>query len=104
MQTAYEMPKLDEYRKHYGIDHVVNDYGETRFSSNGNIIFDNWKCASIACNMSHPEKNAMYSVAACDWNGWFDWDLLNQYGAVNGCFYCNTEDEIISACEVIRNL
>lgn len=38
----------------------------------------------------------------CDYNGYFDWNLLNQYGAIEGCIYCNTELEILIACETIR--
>lgn len=40
----------------------------------------------------------------CDYDGYFNWDILNAYGADDGCFYCNTDDEIINACEIIRKL
>lgn len=40
----------------------------------------------------------------CDYNGYFDWDLLNQHGAIEGCIYCDTELEILIACETIRRL
>lgn len=40
----------------------------------------------------------------CDYNGYFDWSILNGYGADNGELFCNTELEIIIACETIRRL
>ena len=40
----------------------------------------------------------------CDYNGCFDWEILDQYGAIEGCIYCDDELEILSACETIRRL
>ena len=40
----------------------------------------------------------------CDYNGFFNWSILNQYGAIDGCLYCDDELEIIMACETIRRL
>lgn len=40
----------------------------------------------------------------CDYNGYFDWDILNKYGAIDGCIYCDTELELLIACETIRRL
>lgn len=37
-------------------------------------------------------------------NRYFDWVLLNQYGAIGGCIYCDTELDILIACETIRRL
>lgn len=35
---------------------------------------------------------------------YFDWEILNKYGAIEGCIYCDTELEILVACETIRRL
>ena len=98
----FSMEKLKKYSQQYGVESVVNDYGETRCTRDNSIVFENGWVASIALNISRPEKNKRYSVAMCDYNGYFDWEILNKYGADGGCFYCDTEDEIIAACEVIR--
>lgn len=86
------------------VPEVVNDYGETRKTRENSIIFPNGWVASIVENTQHPEKNAKYSVAMCDYNGYFDWSILNQYGADNGCFYCDNEDEICKALTIIEGL
>ena len=96
------MEMLKEYSKKFGIT-VINDMRETRESSERSIVFPNGWVASIVDN-SKPEKNAKYSVAMCDYNGYFDWEILNNYGADKGCIYCNTELEILVACETIRRL
>lgn len=83
---------------------VINDYGETRLTRENNIVFRNGWVASIVENTSHPEKNKKYSVAMCDYNGYFNWDILNWYGADEGCFYCDTEEEICDALTVIERL
>ena len=83
---------------------VINDYGETRRTRRNSIIFPNGWVASIVENIQHPEKNAKYSVAMCDYNGYFDWKILNRYGADDGCFYCKAEEEICSALSIIENL
>lgn len=83
---------------------VINDYGKVRETRENSIIFANGWVASIIKNTDRPEKNAKYSVAMCDYNGYFNWDILNQYGADEGCFYCNTEDEICNALAVIEGL
>lgn len=98
------MQKLKEYSEKHGIPKVVNDMHEVRRTSERSIVFPNGWVASIVDNTEHPERNAKYSVAMCDYNGYFDWKILNNHGAIDGCIYCNTEDEILNACEVIRNL
>lgn len=89
---------LKVYYEKYGIE-CTNDMGEHRTSSINSIAFPNGYVASIV----YKEDKKKYSVAVCDWNGYFDWDILKKYCG-NGSFLCDTEDEIISACEVIRNL
>lgn len=86
------------------VPEVVNDYGEIRKTRENSIVFRNGWVASIVENREHPEKNAKCSVAMCDYNGYFDWKILNQYGADGGCFYCNTEDEICKVLSIIENL
>ena len=98
------MDMLKEYGEKFGVKEIVNDFGETRRTNEHRIIFDNGLFVSIVRNLSHPEKNADWSVAMCDYNGFFNWDIINMYGADDGCFYCNTELEILIACETIRRL
>lgn len=103
------MKKLERYANKYALATIENDDKEIRSSyllsnGEGRIIFPNGWYAHIAINTFRPEKNAKYSVALSDYNGWFNWDKLNKYGADDGRFYCNTEDEIIRACEIIRKL
>lgn len=43
-----------------------------------------------------------YSIAACDVDGYFDWNILNDHGGINGCIYCDTEDEILLALHIMR--
>lgn len=93
------MELLKEYSQKFGIPEIVNDYGEHRKTRQNSIVFPNGWVASIV-----PEIDAKYSVAVCDYNGYFNWNILNKYGATQGCFYCNTELEVIIACETIRRL
>ena len=95
-----EKRKLEMYSKYHGTT-AVNDYGEVRFSNPRSIIFNNGFVASI---IDTPEEEKKYSVAVCDYNGFFDWDLLNNYGATDGRFHCDNIDEVIVACEIIRNI
>ena len=109
------MEKLKKYADNFGISEVVNDYGEHRKTTETSIVFPNGWVASIVTNNGisvHTNEghytvfksNKKYSVAMCDYNGYFDWTILNQFGAIEGCLYCDTEDEIISACEIIRKI
>ena len=94
-------------RQHFldrSVEFVINDYGKIRTTKENSIVFRNGWVASIVENTEHPEKNKKYSVAMCDYNGYFDWEILNQYGADNGCFYCDTEEEICKALTVIERL
>lgn len=97
------MELLQEYAEKYGIKEVKNDYGETRCTRENSIVFPNGWVASIVKNVKCPERGK-YSVAMCDYNGFFDWSILDAYGAEHGRFFCNTEDEVLTACEVIRKL
>ena len=96
------MEILKEYTEKFGIKEVINDCGEYRLTREDSIVFPNGWVSSIVLS-KHPKKGK-YSVAMCDWNGYFDWSILNDYGADNGELFCNTELEIIIACETIRRL
>lgn len=110
------MELLKEYSGKYGLEEVVNDYNEHRKTSENSIVFPNGWVASIVendgvdvfhSNGNHTKEyrsNKKYSVAICDYNGYFDWSLLNQYGAIEGRIYCETELDILIACETIRRL
>lgn len=94
------MESLREYAEKYGVKEIENDYGEHRCTREGRIIFPNGKIASIV----EDEKTGKYSVAVCDYNGFFDWEILNEFGATNGRICCDTEQEVIDACEIIRGM
>lgn len=108
------MEILKEYSEKYGVKEVVNSMGEHRRTFERSIIFPNGWVASIVSNKGitvyHPSgsqtteyhSDKKYSVAMCDYNGYFDWSILNEFGGVDGCLYCDTELEIIIACETIR--
>lgn len=110
------MELLKEYSEKYGLEEVVNDYGEHRKTRERSIVFPNGWVASIVENngvdtykpngehIKEFKSNKKYSVAICDYNGYFDWDVLNKYGAIDGCIYCDDELEILVACETIRRL
>ena len=97
------MNMLKEYGKKFGIKEVINDMGEHRYTRLNSIVFPNGWVASVVENTSQPEKGK-YSVAMCDYNGYFDWSTLDEYGADEGHFYCDTELEILIACETIRRI
>ena len=110
------MELLKKYSEKFGVKKVINDLGEYRQTSEHSIVFPNGCVASIVENngvdVYHPDgkhtkeykSNKKYSVAICDYNGFFNWSILNQYGAIDGCLYCDDELEIIMACETIRRL
>lgn len=94
--------ELNEYSKKYGVECVINNMGEQRVTRTGSIVFNNGRVASIVETDVHGEIK--FSVATCDYDGYFNWNILNVHGADNGKFVCETEHEIIEACEIIRNL
>lgn len=110
------MEMLKKYSEKYGLKEVVNDYGEHRQTRERSIVFPNGWVASIVENngidtykpngehIKEFKSNENYSVAMCDYHGYFDWDILNQFGAIDGCIYCDDELEILVACETIRRL
>lgn len=116
--ASFTIPEtlLEKYARKFGVQDVENDYGEKRTIREHSIPFENGWVASIVENngtdVYHTDgkhtkefkSKKKYSVAACDYNGYFDWSILNQYGAIDGCIYCDDEIDIIVACEHIRNL
>ena len=110
------MKMLKEYSEKFGVKKVINDMEETRYTRPTSIVFPNGWVASIVENSGvtvfHPngtnteefKTNKKWSVAMCDYSGYFDWSILNQHGATEGYLYCDTELEIIVACETIRRL
>ena len=110
------MELLKAYSKRYGVKCVLNSFGEQRKTRENSIVFPNGWVASIRKNNgidvyypngSHRKEFKSvkkYSVAICDYNGFFDWEILNKYGAIDGCIYCDTELEVLVACETIRRL
>lgn len=111
-----EMKVLEEYREKFGVKEVANSMGERRRTEENSIVFPNGWVASIVENkgmiVHNPDgtktirmdSDKKYSVAMCDYDGYFDWEMLNEFGAIKGCLYCDTELEIIIACETIRRL
>lgn len=87
-----------------GIPEVINDYGEHRKTSRGSIVFPNGWVASIASKKDHPNMNSKYSVATCDYNGYFDWNVLKPFGEDNGTIHCETEEEVANAIFIISQL
>lgn len=98
------MKFLKEYREKFGVKEAVNEFGEHIQTTENSIIFPNGLKASIINVENEPDTDKKYSVAVCDYDGFFDWQLLNPYGAVKGCIECDTELEIVIACETIRQL
>lgn len=97
-----------------GLNGVVNDYGETLHtvyddSYRTSIVFSNGYKASIINKGIDKDLNTIYSVAVCDWNGYFDWEVLQRFGAEkgkenHGCVITTDEDEICRVLTVIEAL
>ena len=77
---------------------VINDMGELRIPSKASIPFPNGWVASIVT-----VDNGI-SVAVCDYEGYFNWNILNSFGGNNGKFFCNNEDEVCKALAIIESL
>lgn len=101
-KSLFNFSKLDKYSKEYGVECLINSMGEQRVTRMGSIVFNNGRVASIVETDAYGDIK--FSVATCDYDGYFNWTILNEYGAENGKFVCDTEEDIIKACEIIRNL
>ena len=73
---------------------VTNDMGEVRKTTEKSIVFPNGWVGSIVI------RDSDYSVAMCDYNGYFNWDILKP----NGVIICKTEDEVCDALNIIKSL
>ena len=100
-----------------GIKSVRNDMDEIRHTTydektkTASIIFPNGWVASVIRDDENPEK---WSVAVCDYNGYFDWNVLQPFGTCKkpnilgdhkmvdtGCVMCDTEDRV---CDVLQGI
>ncbi|HBY19821.1 MAG TPA: hypothetical protein DEG71_02245 [Clostridiales bacterium] len=80
---------------------VKNSMGEIRHTSDSSIVFPNGWVASIVKPL---DNKAKYSVAICDYNGYFNWNILKPFGESNGTILCNTEEEVCKALMIIEAL
>jgi len=97
--------KIEDFVKH-GIS-VTNSMNEYRTTTDSSIVFTNGWCASIIDKTKNTWANQKlrYSVAACNWDGYFDWNILQQFGAnKDGTYECDTEEEVCELLEKIKNL
>lgn len=78
---------------------VRNSMGEIRTTSDSSIVFRNGWVASIV-----KTENNEFSVAVCDYNGYFDWNILRPFGTSKGTIICKNEDEICKALTIIELL
>lgn len=86
------------------IPFVINSMNEKRYTTRdgSRIIFQNGWVASTVRPSESPE---LYSVALCDYNGYFDWSILGKYfDTEDGAVICNTEEEVCKVLECIKNL
>ena len=101
MNELKQMELFKEYREKFGLAKAIDSMGGVRKTRENSIVFDNGRVASVVTDVAHGCK---YSIATCDYDGYFDWDILNEHGANDGCLPCNTELDILIACETIRRL
>ncbi|MFA6843563.1 MAG: hypothetical protein WCR33_04100 [Bacilli bacterium] len=80
---------------------VVNDMGETRKTSEHSIVFPNGWVGSI---VKPSDGSAEYSVAVCDYNGYFNWNVLRPFGTDKGVILCKDEQEVCRALSIIEML
>jgi hypothetical protein len=92
------------------IDHITNDYGEIRNTKyneedhSASIICDNGWVISI---VRPSDDTKIWSVAVCDINGYFDWNILrNNFPGKSkeGLIYCKNEKEVCEAIEDIQKM
>lgn len=77
---------------------VINEMGEVRKTDNSSIVFPNGWVASIV------KKEDKYSVAVCDYEGYFNWNILKPFGEGSGTIICKDESEICRALTIIELL
>lgn len=95
-----------------GLNNVINGMGEIRNTTNSSIVFPNGWVAIILDKNTKPylKQTKRYSVAVCDYEGYFNWDILIPFGAQKevkegyGCFATDDEDEVCRILSIIENL
>lgn len=89
-----------------GLTSVRNDMGEIRTTNVDDgyisIIFPNGWVSSIVIDPQ--TEKAKYSVAVCDYEGYFDWNVLRPFGTDKGTILCNSEEEVCKALDIIISL
>lgn len=97
------MKLLQEYKEKFAVKNpeemVLCDFDLT----DCDIPFANGWAASIV-DATWKRAEGKYSIMMCNFEGVFDSRILDKYGANHGQFFCDTEEEIIKICEIIRNL
>lgn len=93
------MNSWDDYFR-AGLNGVRSKNGRVRYSGRHSIVFQNGYVASIL-NLT----SGGYSVAACDWDGYFYWDVFPEEDrSTYGGRLCNTEKDVCTALDVISKL
>ena len=105
------MKFLNEYIAKFALREVINSMDERRVTDKESIIFPNGYVASICYNSKNinaKKDDTSCTVATCDYDGYFNWDILNQFGndqyVSSGIFHCKTELDLLIALESIRRL
>lgn len=78
---------------------VRNNMGEIRKTTKSSIVFPNGWVGSIV-----KKDNGDYSVAVCDYDGYFNWNILKPYGNDKGVIICKNEEDICNALFIIKAL
>jgi len=89
-----------------GLEYVINQMKEVRKTEHSiygsSIIFPNGYVVSII------NKEYSYSVAVCDYEGYFNWRTLDSFkkGDKNksGAVICYSEDEVCNILEYVKGL
>ena len=87
-----------------GLEYVINQMREVRKTKHSqyrsSIIFPNGYVVIII------NKEYSYSVAVCDYEGYFNWSLLDRFNEneKSGAVICYTEDEVCRILEYVKGL
>ena len=97
--------KIQDYVNE-GLEYVIDEMGEIRKTTYSDtyisIVFPNYRVASICVDENK------YSVAVCDYEGYFNWRTLDSFkkGDKNksGAVICYSEDEVCNILEYVKGL
>lgn len=80
-----------------------DSYGHLVETSDRAINFQNGWRATIC---RYPNKEGYeFSLGICDVDGYFDWNILKQFGAnEKGVLFCLNEEEVCKHLDEIKNL